>query len=182
MREALDAVFPDFRQDWNFEEQVGRSPRVTNLPSEIHVNLSHSKGIICFAISDMPIGVDIEACERQRDFYALSKMFMNDSERERLAAMNEPSAFFYRCWCVKEAYYKAQPLAEQENLHFTGIALDDIDNSDIDWYLTEGKVGEYYLAAASLNRPRQITCHYFPSESPWQTPFTQAAGKMPASG
>lgn len=173
MRDALNQIFEVANLSWEFEEQNGYSPRVSNLPSGIHTTLSHSRGVICFAISDMPIGVDIEAHDRQRDFNALGKLFMNDLERKKLATLAEPAAYFYRCWCVKEAYYKAQPTADQEHLHFTGISIDDIDRSNDGWHLTEGKIEDHYLVAVSRQRPSQIQCHYFPSQNSWRTPFAR---------
>ena len=159
-------------QTWQFEEKAGYSPRISNLPPGVQVNLSHSKGIICFAIADMPIGVDIEACEHRGNFAELGKMFMNDSERKKMAELSDPMSYFYRCWCVKEAWYKAHTAAEQENLHFTGIAIDEISHGHSHWHLTEGRIGNYFLVAASENMPRQIQCYYFPDERSWQEPFT----------
>ena len=170
MRHALNHYFDD-RKIWQFEEKSGHSPQVSNLPSGVHLNLSHSKGIICFAIADMPVGVDIEACEQRQDFAALGKMFMNDSERTTLAELSDPMAYFYRCWCVKEAWYKAHTAAEQEDLHFTGIAIDEISQSHNHWHLTEGLIGNHYLVAASEKTPSQIHCHYFPDEESWKESF-----------
>lgn len=170
MRDALSGLFDEAQHSWQFEERLRQQPLIANLPRGQHTNLSHSKGLICFAIADTALGVDIEACQQQRDYGRLAKLFMTEDERRELTRLADPSNYFYRCWCAKEAFYKAQPKAEQGPLHFTAIAVAELDRSD-DWYLIEGSVDEHYLVAATRRRKIVTRCHYYPRNTDWPRPF-----------
>lgn len=67
--------------------------------SSIHFSLSHSKGVCVVAISDQPVGVDVEVI---KDSY-------NPHLIERSLNENETAVFdgdFTRIWCRKEAVAK----------------------------------------------------------------------------
>ena len=172
MRDALSGLFDRDPASWIFEERRGESPLVTNLPPGHNINLSHSKGLICFAVADSPMGIDIEARQHQRDYSRLAKMFMTEDERRALVDIADPGAFFYRCWCIKEAFYKAHPKTQQEHLHFTGISVTELEQDSV-WHLLEGQVDEHYLVAATRDRVPQIHCHYYPGETSWAKPFSR---------
>ena len=175
MREALSGLFGESPQSWLIEDRTREQPLITNLPAGQYTNLSHSKGLICFAVADTTLGVDIEARQQQRDYNRLAKMFMTGEEREELAKSADPSAFFYRCWCAKEAFYKAHPKIDQDSLHFTSIAVADLDRSD-NWHLVEGTVDNHYLVAATRKREIVTRCHYHPANTNWPKPFEPAVG------
>lgn len=74
-----------------------------------HYNLSHSGDYVALAISDVPVGVDIQQMRPYRD--SLVKRFF--SVEEAVAYENVSSenirwreCFFYTLWCRKEAYGK----------------------------------------------------------------------------
>ena len=110
MRHALSQHFLCPLDEWSFTERINLPPKISNLPSNTYFSLSHSKGLICFAISNSPVGIDIELAETDRDFLELAKIFMNDEELKYLEQnMEIQTDIFYRTWCAKEAYYKAIP-------------------------------------------------------------------------
>ena len=179
MRDALAELFDPGAQGWQFEERRGQPPSIAELGPRYHINLSHSKGLICFAIADAPVGIDIEACERRRDYARLARLFMTEAERARLSNSADPSTFFYRCWCIKEAFYKAQPKDRQASLHFSGIEVADLEH-DAGWHLTEGRVDDHYLVATTRQQIRGTDCHYYFEDEPWQRPFAPSSGKLPS--
>jgi len=76
---------------------------------ELHFNMSHTDGFALFAISERPIGVDIEAADAKRDCDGLVRRFFTPGEREEyfaLAEQRRPAAFL-RGWTCKEALLKA---------------------------------------------------------------------------
>ncbi len=83
-------------------------PYVLNLPA--HFNISHSGNYTVVAISDRPIGVDLEII---RDFSAiLAKKLFNEDELKYISGSG-PSRkksvmqqCFYQIWTAKEAYLK----------------------------------------------------------------------------
>lgn len=83
-------------------------PYVLNLPA--HFNLSHSGNYTILAISDKPIGIDIEIIE---DFSAiLAKKLFNEDELNYIAGTgpstkkSDMQRAFYEIWTAKEAYLK----------------------------------------------------------------------------
>ena len=173
MRDALCEQFGENPEYWDFDDRRGEVPQIRNLPDRHHVNLSHSKGLVCFAIADAQMGVDIEAQRAERDYSRLAKMFMTGREREALNHQVDPSTYFYRCWCAKEAYYKAHTKAEQSALHFTGIEVSDLDQAQ-DWQLVEGRIDEHYLVAATRQGSVTTHCHYHSTDAEWSRPFVPA--------
>lgn len=174
MRRMLSEIFPVRPEQWQFQEQDNASPWVSNLPDGVHVNLSHSKGFICFAIADVPVGIDIEVRDPTRNFTALAKLFMSDAERTRLSREARQSDYFYRCWCIKEAYYKAQPRQRQDSLSFNSIEVENFDPLAEGWYLTEGRIEDCYLAVICRHRPISVQCRYYPDPADWPQPFVEA--------
>jgi len=77
---------------------------------EVHFNLSHCKNGIMVAVSDQPIGVDIESYRKVSD--SLIRYTMNEEERHIIAESDDPVRTFTEYWTKKEAVFK---------LHGTGI-------------------------------------------------------------
>ncbi len=83
-------------------------PYVLNVPA--HFNISHSGNYVVVAISDKPIGIDLEIIE---DFSAiLAKKLFNEDELKYISQIgysNKKSVMqqrFYEIWTAKEAYLK----------------------------------------------------------------------------
>ena len=165
MRHALSQHFLRPEKDWLFIERKNLPPIINNLPSNIYVSLSHSDGFICFALSSSPIGVDVENGKENRNFKALAKSFMTNEELHYLEKNTENlSNIFYRTWCAKEAYYKAIPAIEQREISYKDIPVRALTNNEEKWYLTEGKIEEFFIAVILKKKPENIICNYFPKE------------------
>ncbi len=85
----------------------------------LEFNLSHSGDLVAYAISDRPVGIDIERV-RSMDLVGIIQRFFAPSEFtawQKLAPVDQEQTFF-QVWTVKEAYLKAigtglhTPLAE----------------------------------------------------------------------
>jgi 4'-phosphopantetheinyl transferase len=92
-------------------------PQVTGL----EFNLSHSGDLVAYAISDQPVGIDIERV-RSMDLSGIIQRFFAPNEFaawQKLPQSKQEAAFFH-AWTVKEAYLKAigtglhTPLSEVE--------------------------------------------------------------------
>lgn len=165
MRHALSQYFPCPVNEWIFIERPDLPPKISNLPDNIYISLSHSKSLICFAISNSPVGIDIELTNRNRDFLALAKIFMSNKEVQYLAQNTEIQAdMFYRIWCAKEAYYKAIPLLNQSSLSFKDISSLNLIKNETDWYLIEGKIEQFFVSAVVKNKPHHLSYNYFPQK------------------
>ena len=78
-------------------------PSIVGHP-DIHFNLSHCReGAIC-AISEQPVGVDIESIREFHD--SLVHYTMNDQEVQQIMQAEHPDVEFIRLWTMKEAKLK----------------------------------------------------------------------------
>lgn len=162
MRHALSQCFPHLEHEWLVEDRPQSTPVVSNLPAGRHISLSHSRGFICFAISACPLGIDIEAADRERDFAALAEVFMNDDEMACLAANDSQQAdYFYRVWSAKEAYYKMLSRSEQSAISLKQIRYSELSAKDTCGYLYEGRLGDCVVAAMMPAKPERISRNNF---------------------
>jgi len=162
MRHALQQHFQSRVNKWQFVERSGATPLISNLPADIHLSLSHSGGLICFAIAGCPVGIDIETCDRQRNFSALAEAFMNDEELVRLQQDETTRAeYFYRSWCAKEAYFKALPPNEQATTFLKRLDLSILTEDNAEWQLIEGKMESCRFAAVMTGKPAKINHSWY---------------------
>ena len=74
----------------------------------IYFSLSHTKNAIAVAVSNRPVGIDIEAVvsqERVGDGHFLERT-MSATERKQINMANNPRLVFTELWTRKEAYVK----------------------------------------------------------------------------
>jgi phosphopantetheinyl transferase len=76
---------------------------------ELHYNLSHTGGLCALAVSDRPVGIDVEPATRDLRT-ALGRC---GSPRERHRLRGRPIADVVTVWTVKEAYAKALGLGHR---------------------------------------------------------------------
>lgn len=87
-----------------FEKEEYGKPYIKGNP-QFHYNISHTKNAIAIAISDYPIGVDIEKIKKaeldiaNRFFTANEQNYINKNK-------NKSDKRFYEIWTEKEAYIK----------------------------------------------------------------------------
>ncbi|MBD3314987.1 MAG: 4'-phosphopantetheinyl transferase superfamily protein [Chitinivibrionales bacterium] len=80
-------------------------PLLKNHP-DIHFNLSHSGNWVACALSDKPVGVDVEA--KKKINLSLAKRFFSPEEYGFITENPEESNDrFFRIWVLKESYIKA---------------------------------------------------------------------------
>ena len=107
-RKYLSRLYGVTEEELVFAKGEHGKPYVLNLPA--HFNIAHSGQYVVLAVSDRPIGVDIEVV---RNFSAiLAKKRFNAEELAYIAGSN-PSRkksvmqrCFYELWTAKEAYLK----------------------------------------------------------------------------
>ena len=86
-----------------------------SLPGGPYFSLSHSKRGIAVAISDEPIGIDIETIRPLSE--GLVQKAMNPQEQAQIAAAANPAQEFIRLWTRKEAYVKMQGTGIISDMH-----------------------------------------------------------------
>ncbi|MDH3759459.1 MAG: 4'-phosphopantetheinyl transferase superfamily protein [Gammaproteobacteria bacterium] len=162
MRHALSQTFQRQDRDWSFIELPDAAPVVSNLPKDTHISLSHSQGVICFAISALPLGVDLEATEKQRDFSALAQVFMNREEQARLRDnRSRQTDYFYRVWSAKEACYKRLSALQQSARSLSQLRYSDLVENNSHGYLYQASIEGFVVAAMMADRPQQVSAHFY---------------------
>jgi len=86
-----------------FEYNEHGKPAIIGHP-EIYFNLSHCKQAAVCAISDRPVGIDVESIREYKD--SLVHYTMNDEEIKEIESAKNPAAAFIRLWTMKEAALK----------------------------------------------------------------------------
>lgn len=66
----------------------------------VYFNISHSNGAVVCAVSDKPVGVDIEYIKEMRP--GIINRCFTDNEKKAILSSRD----FYRLWTLKEAYVK----------------------------------------------------------------------------
>lgn len=102
------------------------------------VSISHSENMVAVCKSDVPIGIDIEFIDKERDTKKISNRFYHGKELEYVK--NSPFDNFYEIWTKKEAYSKIDGNGAVEIAKgFDVLSLDGYE------FETE-KIGEYMLS------------------------------------
>ena len=86
-----------------FEYNEHGKPSIVGHP-EIFFNLSHCKEAVVCAVSDLPVGVDVEGIREYKE--SLVNYTMNDEEIAQIHSAEDPAAAFIRLWTMKEATMK----------------------------------------------------------------------------
>ena len=71
---------------------------------DIHFNLSHCREAAICALSDHPVGVDIESIREYKN--SLAEYTMNEQELEAIRGTVRPDVAFIRLWTMKESLLK----------------------------------------------------------------------------
>lgn len=86
-------------------------PYLIDLPAELKLefNMSHTRDLALYAVSLHPVGIDVEACNRDIQVEEIAERFFTATEYQALRALPESARqeAFYQCWTLKEAFIKA---------------------------------------------------------------------------
>lgn len=83
--------------------EYGKPSLIVGHPG-IYFNLSHCREAAMCAVSDRPVGVDVESLRPVRE--GLLRYTMNEAEQRLIASAANPGVAFIRLWTMKEATLK----------------------------------------------------------------------------
>jgi 4'-phosphopantetheinyl transferase len=106
-----------------FDSDEYGKPYIKNY-SDVHFNLTHSQNYVACAISDSPVGVDIEHIHDVD--LELAKKYFQDQEYEYVKNNQHNNAFF-ELWVLKESYMKMTGLGFGLGLDEFMVEIDDLD-------------------------------------------------------
>ena len=86
-----------------FEYNEHGKPSIIGHPN-IFFNISHCKEAVVCAISNKPVGVDVESIREYKE--SLVRYTMNEEEIREIESAEHPDVTFIRLWTMKEATLK----------------------------------------------------------------------------
>ncbi len=147
---AEDIINPEF--------EIGKYGKayISNY-EDIYFNISHSGKIVCCAISDREVGVDVEYNDPEIDLNIAKNYFYN-SEYENIMKSDNPSNEFFKYWVLKESYMKYTGLGFNLDLDSFEIIIDDDIKlkNDNDLKFNLFNIDEYKLASAGHFKTKNI--------------------------
>ena len=116
------------RENPLFEYGEHGKPQLAGYP-EVFFNMSHCREAVVCAVSNRPVGVDVETIGRYKE--SLVRYTMNDDECQQILQAERPDVEFIRLWTMKEARLKLTgegissdmktTLADAGNYHFETV-------------------------------------------------------------
>ena len=152
VRKMASRVFNNSLHHWTYYQDAGGLRRLKcnedSLP-ELYVSISHSGDWIAAAISNVPIGIDIETFSKQRDFIAIASHVFSAAEISYLKSCNaqELKQNFYLYWTLKESAAKQYGLGlkfEVSRLQ-SPVLVSDIERAHMQTWQCQ----DYVIALAS---------------------------------
>lgn len=111
LKELLSAHY-GISEDLEFGYGAYGKPFLKSYP-DIHFNISHCPKAVFCAVSDSPIGVDVEEIQYDED---VAREVFSESELESIRSAESPEIRFTELWTMKEAYLKLQGTGLSDNL------------------------------------------------------------------
>jgi 4'-phosphopantetheinyl transferase len=123
--------------------------------SDIHFNLSHSENYVACAVSDSPVGVDIEHI--QDVDLNIAKHYFFGSEYEHILSSNDKKRTFFELWVLKESFMKMTGRGFRLALDEFSVEIGDRirvlhEEDDPEFGVWNVAEGEYMLAVCSKSR------------------------------
>ncbi len=102
LKKALEQEY-GITEDLEFGYQEHGKPYLLHYP-DIHFSLSHCKVAVACAVSDRPVGIDIE---HLRPFNKeLATYVLNEDQLEQVLQSTDPAVEFLKFWTQKESFLK----------------------------------------------------------------------------
>lgn len=144
---VLDKQIP--KTELIFDVHENGKPYCKSFPG-VHFNISHSGLWVVCAVSDRPIGIDIEKIDGAD--MQIAKRFFTEYEYQYLQRQENKVEIFYKLWTLKESYIKCTgtgltvPLNSFE-FEFTDEIIELKIPKTNEFYFKSKKVfGNYYLS------------------------------------
>ena len=138
----------------------------------LEFNLSHARGVALVALAqDMRIGVDVEFMRDDLALDDLAEAFFSPAEQRALARLSGADRIraFYRCWCRKEAYLKAQGLGLNLPLDSFDVLSDsassrpelgDTETSIEGWSFQEPDIEPAFVCSLAIEGSCETSQHF----------------------
>lgn len=133
---AIKSVFGIGIEKQNFVCGKNQKPYLLNFPG-VFFNISHSGKMVVCAVSDKPVGVDIQQITPYKEKTA--QRVCNEIELKKIAESDDKASEFTKIWSKKEAFLKKSG---------DGIAISDIKDCILNTTVKSERIGDYWLSCA----------------------------------
>lgn len=114
---------------------------------QIHFSLSHCREAVACAISNQPVGIDVESIREYKP--SLAAYTMNDAELAMITASEHPDVAFTRLWTMKEARQKLTGEGITDNMKHV------LDSSATFRFTTTEQLNRHYVyTVCELKNPQ----------------------------
>lgn len=108
-----------------------------------HFSLSHCNDMVVCAVSDAPVGIDLERI--REDSARLAERFFAPDEKTLVSAGGDPDAEFCRIWTLKESYIKLRDMRLADIRSFSVLSAGAAFFSQ--------RYGEYFISCCTDDHP-----------------------------
>lgn len=136
-----------------FYQSENKKPAVDGL----EFNVSHSGNLLLIAVSNYPIGIDIELINKDFDFEYILKNCFSEKEIAYINNCSDHFLGFYTLWTRKEALLKATGEGLIDNLNELDCLSNAIVRRNIEYTFKSIITDNNYLATLVFNKNRIIT-------------------------
>lgn len=119
-----------------FKLSENGKPYLANFP-DIHFSISHSGEYVMVAVSDKPVGADIQKIKKYNS--AVMKKYYSDKEIKQIEESSDKDSEYTKIWTQKEAVIKKSD---------TGLAKVNIKNCVIGTITNSEKIDNYWLTVS----------------------------------
>ena len=116
IRSALSKHYRRALGYWQLQETQNAPPTLLNpIGESLYLSLSHSAQCVMLAISEQPVGLDVEQIQADRPHKEIAKRVFTPAQQAALEPLTKAAAIhlFYQLWTCKEARVKiANPASE----------------------------------------------------------------------
>lgn len=134
------------------------------LPQWKYFNLSHSGSEIVLAVSDAPIGIDIEQC-MAIDYNSFSGQ-LHPYELDHIRFSNDPPRTFFDIWTRKEALLKASGQGLTDTMNTLDCSPSSVDYQNRCWHFYPVSLDDasYVCCLVSLKKRPEINLQTISAE------------------
>ena len=158
IRAALSRFYALPLSYWHLHENKDAPPKISNTPEQpLYISLSHSADCIMLAISQQPVGIDVENISGDRPLTEIAKRVFTPEQQAALSAMPSEQAVlhFYNLWTRKEALVKLADKPTSIQM-FSNMAW-ETDS----YHSAHTEFADFYASIISQKNIAQFDCYEF---------------------
>ena len=149
LRLILSKYFSEHAESIRFAVGENKKPFVQSHSVSLHYNIAHAGDWVLIAVSNSPVGIDIEHINSSFDFIEILPLCFSNDEVNFIQSRES----FYLLWTRKEALVKATGKGIDNDMPFVPcmdgmyeVSSEKI-GSDKDWAVVSFEMGEQYVSS-----------------------------------